>query len=454
MKLILRWPQRIAQAGFRILLMMVAISFCALIQIGAQTPSAALGSGIYSPKTLVEVNTPPAPVRDSLIALVGVKLIDGLGGPPIENAVVIVRGNRIYKMGVQGSFQIPQPAIIVNATGKTLLPGLIDAHLHSVNNDEFLNVILKRGTTALRDPGHPFRFYQVLDFAKYQMPRAFLTGSHLDGYPGVYKDHAMLVKGHTHARQIVRDYIRQGSSGIKIYFRLPLEYYAPVIKTAEQSNLPVFAHLELVDADDAIREGLAGIEHVTSFGTALATPEAAKEFRDNVRAHSSARRDGRYQLWANIDLNAPRVKEVIEEAARHKLVLSPTLTTFERQFDDPRAKDYEAQAFKNMLDFVGMAHRAGVKIVTGSHTSGWYCDYGWAYQREMELLVQAGLSPMEAIQSSTIHNAEYFRSSSRIGSIEEGKLADLLLINGDPLENISDMRKIDRVMLNGVWVRD
>ena len=417
------------------------------------TPRASIENpGRYSAAALVEVNSPPAPIGDSLIAIQGARLIDGLGGPPLEDAVVLIDGTRIVEVGRRGSVKIPGHAILYEASGKTLMPGLIDSHLHSVNNDEFLNVILKRGTTSLRDPGHPFRFYQVLDFAKYHMPRAFLTGSHLDGYPGVYKDHAMLVQSHSHARRMVYDYVRKGSTGIKIYFRLPLHYYSSVIKAAEACHIPVFAHLELVDADDAIRAGIHGIEHVTSFGTAIADPTASIEFKNNVRAHSSARSDGRYQLWANVDLESERVKEVLKVAADHKLIFSPTLTTFERQADDPRAKDYEAKAFKNMLQFVGMAHNAGVRIVTGSHTSGWYADYGWAYQREMELLVQSGLTPMEAIQSSTILNAEYFRSQTRIGSIEPGKLADLLLLDANPLDDISNMRKVSRVMLNGVWV--
>ena len=410
--------------------------------------------GIYSARTLVEVNSPPAPLNDSIIALVGVRLIDGLGGTPIEDAVVIIDGTRISDVGPRGSVTIPEDAIVYDGAGKTLVPGLIDSHLHSVNDDAFLKVILQRGTTSFRDPGHPFRFYQVLDFRKSAAPRAFLTGSHLDGYPGVYKDHALLVKDASHARQMVYEYVGQGGTGIKIYFRLPLEYYAPIVKAAEACRIPVFAHLELVDADDAIHAGIDGIEHVTSFGSALADPADAKEFKDNVRAHSSARSDGRYQLWSKIDLKSDRVREVIKVAADHNLIFSPTLTTFERQSDDPRAKDYQAQAFKNMLEFVGMTHKAGVRIVTGSHTSGWYADYGWAYQREMELLVEAGLTPMEAIVCSTMNNASYFRSESRIGSIEKGKLADLVLIDGDPSKNISEMRKISRVMLNGVWIED
>ena len=134
------------------------------------------------------------------------------------------------------------------------------------------------------------------------MPRVFLTGAHLDGYPGVYKDQATLIQNPGHAREIVNDHLRKGSSGIKIYFRLPLEFYDAIIQTAHMNNIPVFAHLELVRADDAILAGLDGIEHVTSCGTALADPEEARKFQDIVYKNSNARREWRYRLWSTLDL--------------------------------------------------------------------------------------------------------------------------------------------------------
>ena len=136
------------------------------------------------------------------------------------------------------------------------------------------------------------------------------------------------------------------------------------------------------------------------------------------------------------------------------IYFTPTLATFERQAGDDNAENYEVKAFQNMLTFVSMAHKAGVKIVTSSHTSSRYSEPGWTYQREMELLAEAGLSPMEVIQASTLVNAHYFRSQDRIGSIEEGKLADLVIIDGNPLENISRAKNIERVMLNGQWVTE
>jgi len=399
--------------------------------------------------SLLEVNPPEGPSNDQVSAVVNVRLIDGLGGPTMEEAVVLIKGNRILEAGPADQVTVPEGAEITDGTGMSLLPGLIDAHLHNVNNNRALHAILTNGVTTVRDPGHPFRFYQSLHFAQAKMPRVYLTGAHLDGYPGVYLDQAALVRSTDHIQTLIKDYVLQGGSGIKIYFRLPLKYYETVFQTADFYHIPVVAHLELVDADDAILAGLQGVEHVTSFGTSLADPEDAREFREGVQADNNYRREGRYRLWSKIDLSADRVKEVLALAAKKKVVLSPTLTTFERQVGD---EEYQAKAFQNMLDFVGMAHQAGVTVVTGSHNSGKYAQPGLAYQREMELLVAAGMTPLEAISSSTLHNARYFRTQDRLGSIEPGKLADLILVEGDPSVDIKAMYAIEKVMLNGEWV--
>lgn len=404
--------------------------------------------------SLLEINPPDGPTDDMVKAIVGVRLIDGLGGPAKENVTVLVKGNRIVEIGSKNQVKIPEGAEVTDGGGMSLLPGLIDSHFHSANNNRQLSTLLKNGVTTMRDPGHPIRFYQAQHFATSEMPRVYVTGAHLDGYPGVYVQQATLVKDADHIRSQIGEYVENGASGIKIYFRLPLKYIGTVIKTADFHKIPVVAHLELVDADDAIRAGLKGIEHVTSFGTSIADPKDAEEFRKSVQEDSNNRRAGRYQLWSKIDLSSDRVKEVLALAAKNNVVLSPTIATFEKQFGDDGVKEYEAKGFKNMLDFVGMAHKAGVKIVTGSHNSGRYVKPGLAYQREMELFVEAGMSPMEVISSSTIINAEYFRTQERLGSIETGKLADLILVEGDPSKDIKSMYSIKQVMLNGTWVKN
>ncbi|MCC5906178.1 MAG: alpha/beta fold hydrolase [Balneolaceae bacterium] len=404
-------------------------------------------------KPLEEVNPREAPDEEPPIAIVGARLVDGLGGLPVEDAVVVVQNNRIKAAGSRGDVEIPEDAEQFDASGKTLIPGLIDAHFHSIMNNDLLHDYLQRGITSLRDPGHPFGFYQSLDFAEQPLPRVFLTGAHLDGYPPVWPQQAVVVKDGDHARETVRSHVENGGTGIKIYYRLPLEYFEDVTEAAREAGVPVMAHLELVDADDAIRAGVNGIEHVTSFGTALADSADAQEFKDAVKADDSARGDGRYKLWSKIDLEHERVQEVIDLAIRHNVIFSPTLALFERREGDEDVEDYHVEGFRNMMKFTEMAYLSGMTIVNGSHVYGIrHADFGWSYQREMEMLEEAGMSPLEVISSSTIRNARYLRSDQRIGSIETGKIADLVLVDGAPDRDIRSIYNISRVMLNGEWV--
>ncbi|HZI54027.1 MAG TPA: amidohydrolase family protein, partial [Chitinophagaceae bacterium] len=108
--------------------------------------------------------------------------------------------------------------------------------------------------------------------------------------------------------------------------------------------------------------------------------------------------------------------------------------------------------FRNMLKFTGQAKKGGVRIVVGSHSWAPYAETRFAYFREMELLQQAGLSMMEIIVAATMENARFFRIDERLGSIEKGKLADIIFLEGDPLKDIKAMLNIRRVMLNGVWI--
>jgi imidazolonepropionase-like amidohydrolase len=207
-----------------------------------------------------------------------------------------------------------------------------------------------------------------------------------------------------------------------------------------------------IDAADAIRAGVDGIEHITSFGTALLPLREAEKYRQAVLADNNARREGRYKVWSELDLNASRAQALLELIAQRGTFVSPTLAVFEKQAGDKDATETHLRAFSQMLKFVGMVKRAGGRIVVGSHSSVPHAERGWAYQRELELLVAGGLSPMEALVAGTMENARFFRVADRLGSIETGKLADLILIDGDPLKDLGAMRRVKRVMLNGKWV--
>jgi imidazolonepropionase-like amidohydrolase len=233
---------------------------------------------------------------------------------------------------------------------------------------------------------------------------------------------------------------------------LPLGLIKVVTETAHARGAPVTAHLEIVDATDAIRAGVDGVEHVTSFGTALSPLREAEKYRQSVLADNNARRDGRYKMWSEIELDSPRVKETLDLIVNRAVFISATLAVFERREGDRNTNETHTRGFNHMLKFIGMAKRAGARVVVGSHSSVPHAERGWAYQREMELLVESGMTPMQAIVAATMENARFFRIDERLGSVEAGKLADLVLVEGDPTKEIGALRRVKRVMLNGKWV--
>jgi imidazolonepropionase-like amidohydrolase len=400
---------------------------------------------------LREVNQVAKPSETSLIAIVGATLIDGRGGSPILDSVVVIKGEQIIAVGDRAALVVPPGAEVVDAKGLTLLPGLIDSHFHIDGDDRLPALYLSHGITSIRDPGQWIEAYDAARKAAAPVPRLFLCGPHLDSPPAAYPADSYIVRDADETRLAVNRFVNDGASAIKVYFRLPLGLIKVAIETAHARGVPVMGHLEVVDARDAITAGIDGIEHATSFGTALLPLRDAEKYRQAILADNNARREGRYQVWNSIDLNTGQAKSLFKLIVDRGVFVSPTLAVFERQPGDKDTSSVHVHAFKQMEAFVGLAKKAGAKVVVGSHSDVPHAKRGWAYQRELELLVESGLTPMEAIVGGTMENARYFRIQDRLGSVEPGKLADLVLVEGDPLKDIANMRRVKRVMLNGRW---
>ena len=403
-------------------------------------------------KPLHEVNQVEQPAANHVIAIVGATLIDGRGGPAIPDAVVIIRGEQIAAVGKRSSMSIPPGAVVWDAKGLTLLPGLIDAHFHIDGDDPLPALYLSHGITSLRDPGQWIEAYDAARKLSAPVPRLFLCGPHLDSAPPAYPADSFIVRDAEETRLAVNRFVDDGASAIKVYYRLPLALIRVAIETAHARGVPVTSHLEIVDASDVIRTGIDGVEHATSFGTALLPLRDAEKYRQAVLADNNARREGRYQVWNSINLETPRARALSKLIVDHGIFVSPTLAVFERQTGDKDTTEMHVHAFKQMEAFVRLVHGAGAKVVVGSHSDVPHAKRGWAYQRELELLVESGLTPKEAIVAGTMENARFFRIAERLGSVEAGKLADLVLVDGDPLKDISNMRRVRRVMLNGRWI--
>src|SRR5215471_2810510 len=257
---------------------------------------ASAGAAAQRPVSMREVNEVAKPVADQTIAISGATLIDGRGGPPVNDAVVIVRGEKILAAGARAAVTIPKAAALIEANGLTLLPGLIDAHFHLDGDEGLPSLYLSHGVTSVRDPGAWIEAYDGARQSGQPLPRLFLAGPHLDNAPPAYPHDAYIVRDAEETRLAVNRFIDQGASVIKVYFRLPLGLIRVAAETAHARGVPVTSHLEIVDAADAIRAGVDGVEHITSFGVALSPPREAEKYRQAVLADNNARREGRYKI--------------------------------------------------------------------------------------------------------------------------------------------------------------
>jgi imidazolonepropionase-like amidohydrolase len=281
-------------------------------------------------------------------------------------------------------------------------------------------------------------------------------------FPPAYPTDSYVVRDASEAVTMVNKLADEGATAIKVYFRLPPSIIIAVCKAAHARGLPVTGHLETTEAIEAIEAGLDGIEHITSFGLSLQSKREGEKYRQMVLADNNARKQGRYDVWNKIDVNGSMADTLVKFLLRKNTFVSPTLGAFEYQFPSKQQGNATEKgpdtvkwnAFNNMKALTGKLRKSGVRVVVGSHSLIAYAETGWAFQREMELLSESGLSNSEVIVAATMENARFFRVDDRLGSIEKGKIADLLLVRGNPLKNISDARNVAKVMLNGVWVRE
>lgn len=404
-------------------------------------------------KQIKPLNAAELPKGSETIAIVDVNLIDGLGGKPVPNATVIIKADRILAAGLSNTIQIPDGAEIVQGKGMSLLPGLIDSHFHIDGSEDLPSIFLQNGITSIRDPGLWIEAYDQVRKSGKPNPRLFLSGPHLDGSPPAYPHDAYVVRDEAEAVKQVNDAADQGSTVIKIYFRTPPGMIKSITEAAHKRGIPVTGHLEITEAKHAIESGLDGIEHITSLGLSLTPKREAEKYRQAMLADNNYRKQGRYASWANIDLNSPLADSLTNFLVRKGTFISPTLAIFEYQAGTGATDQIKIQGFDKMMKLTSKLQKAGVRVVVGSHSMVPYAEKGWAYQREMELFVDSGIPNSDVIKAATIENARFFRIDKELGSIEKGKIADLILIKGNPLNDIKAMRNVEKVMINGLFVK-
>ena len=407
-----------------------------------------------------------APQADPVVVLDNVRLVDGTGRPPIDAARIVIEGERVAAAGPLDAVAAPAGADRLDLSGRTVLPGLVDAHFHIENappDPELALLQLANGVTTFRDPGQWDEYNaglrRMMAADGLRGPRIHFTGPHIDGPgPTPYPRDSVVARDADEAREFAERAVRQGASALKIYFRLPLGSARAVIDVCRARGVICTAHLEGLDAGVLFEHGLHGVEHVTSLGPALLPQLERERYRQAVLADNAARSEGRYEVFADLDFDSPDARRLWAIVGTHRPFIDATLAVFERRPGVPEGKgDAEriarrAAGFRKMLEATRRAFEAGGRIVVGGHTSVPFAARGEAVWREMELLADAGLTPMQVIAAATANGAAFLGRGKDLGTIEPGKLADLVVFTGNPASRIGDIRTVERVMAGGRWV--
>ncbi|MGZ4889012.1 MAG: amidohydrolase family protein [Candidatus Angelobacter sp.] len=390
---------------------------------------------------------------ESVIAIVGGRLIDGTGKPAVENAVVVLRDGKIAAAGPAASTPVPEGAQVVDAHGKSVLPGLWEMHAH-FEQVEWGPIYLATGVTTARDVGNEQEFIvaarDAIAGGQGIGPRLVMAGV-VDG-SGPFALGVIRVDTPAQAREQVQKYKAAGFQQIKIYSSVKPDVLKAVTAEAHRLGMTVTGHIPFgMNAIQGIEDGMDQINHVEYLTSVMVDPKSQ-----------------------TIDPDAPNVKKVIKLLLEHHIVVDPTLALMEvithpldrpiSTFEPgilkvapelregletmgmpPQKVEQSAAVFRAMVAAVRLLHQAGVPIVAGTDQA----VPGFSLDREIELYVQAGFTPMEAIQAATLVPARAMGMEKDSGTIEAGKRADVILVDGNPLENISDIRKVSTVFAGG-----
>jgi imidazolonepropionase-like amidohydrolase len=381
--------------------------------------------------------------KDSSLALTHVTVIDCTGTPAQPNSTVVVAQGHIAAVGPSDAIKIPAGTRVVDASGKFLIPGLWDMHGHLTDaTEDAFPLLIMNGVTGVRDMGGDLaqldRWRSEINNGTRVGPHIIRAGPFVDG-PKEGVTNRLTVRTPDEARQAVRDLKAKGVDFIKVHNALPPDAFFALMDEARKEHIPVAVHLPKgVSSAEASDAGVASLEHIETIN------ESAL-WRKGATAKT---------VEQAVDENlGPAGQELFQRFARNGTWYVPTLVAYERGFvlwsNDPEALKPRMDVQAKQITLVGMMHKAGVKMMAGSDFSDWAIVPGVDLHNELALLVEAGFTPLEALQAATLNPAKFLGKTDTYGTIQVGRAADLVLLDMNPLEDISHTRKIRAVTLRG-----
>ncbi len=437
------------------------------------------------------------PATTPPLALVGATLINGLGGPALPNATVVIEEGRFSRVGPAAATPVPAGATAIDCRGRFLIPGLVDMHVHTQTPErEHLPLFLAAGVTTVLDLGGQFpdllAYRAAIERGEKLGPRLLFTGPLLEegkAFAGFAHMSREIDAGQIEAE--IDRLAEAGADAVKLYITIRKETARRAAARAHAHGLRVFMHQQATWGADAADAGVDCLEHLMVFGELA--PDAERPEQPGTLTPFE------YGGWlwrvlTEADPRGPAVQRLYERLLAADTALDPTLVLFaarpaaigddagDTTMDDPErtpllpllpapvaeelqsrwaerrqaaagasenAKARSRRCWENILQLVGGFHAAGGRVLAGTDCPNVAIVSGFSLHRELELLVRAGLSPMAALRAASRRTAERLDRQDVFGAIKPGLSADAVLLSADPLADIRNTRRIELVLARG-----
>ena len=424
-------------------------------------------------------------VSDSVVALTNVRVIDGTGAPARDGQTIVLKGGTIQSVGDAASAKIPAGARTMDLAGRTVMPGYVMLHEHlfypsgggAIYNEQgysFPRLYLAGGVTTMRTAGNmagyaDLNIRKAIDAGTMLGPAIDVTAPYLEG-PGLPIPQVKALRDAADARKMVNYWADEGATSFKTYMHITRAELGAVTQEAHKRGLKVTGHLCSVTFREAASLGIDDLEH----GFVVASDFVPDKKPDECPAGNAVQRS-----IATLDVNGAGARDLIAELVRRRVAITSTLTIFEtfvasqpsapakaldallpearRQYEQTRAALAKATdttwavLLRKEMQLEKMFADAGGLLVAGTDPTGYGgVVAGYSNQRALELLVQGGFTPLDAVKIATLNGAKYLGRDAKIGTIAAGKQADLIVVRGDPSQHIEDVENVEIVFKRGV----